>query len=92
MAEWIGSSSGVVDVTGPIEVLLWLAVLEDPGPTGACIVCGHLSVWSHPVHGYVHLPCIPRAMEIYEGDGSPEVPAVRVSGRRRGAYGRKSVA
>ncbi|WP_297701627.1 hypothetical protein [Mycobacterium sp.] len=89
MAEWVGSDSGVVDVTGPIEVLLWLAVLEDPGPVGVCVVCRHLSVWRHPVHGYVHIPCIPRAMEIYEGEGAPEVPAARAAGRRRGAYGRR---
>jgi hypothetical protein len=90
MSEWVGSGGGVVDVTGPIEVLLWLAVLEDPGPLGRCIVCDRMSVWRHPVHGYVHLPCIPRAMEVYEG-GAVEVPVARASGRRRGAYGRKRV-
>lgn len=92
MSEWIGADAGVVDVTGPIEVLLWLAVLEDPGPLGTCVVCSRMSVWRHPTHGYVHLPCIPRAMEIFEGDGVPVAPMARSAGRRRGAYGRHGAA
>lgn len=78
-----------VDVTGPIEIILWLAVLvESPG---VCIVCRHLSGWRHPVHGPVHLDCIARAMSACEDDGPPPVAPAVVAGRR-GAYSRRGAA
>lgn len=88
-SEWAGTSTGVIDVTGPIEVVLWLAVLEDPGPLGACIACRRMSVWRHPEHGYVHIACIPRVMESLSADEGAEAPVARSATRRRGAYSRR---
>lgn len=83
----MGDVGGGVDVTGSLEVIGWLAVLEAPGPLFGCGVCQSSTVWRHPVYGGVHPRCVPRAMVAVHGDGcggEVRVPSVR----RRGAYAR----
>jgi hypothetical protein len=89
VSEWVGSDTGVVDVVGPIETLLWLAVLVDDGPLHRCIVCSRMTVWRHPERGGVHPRCIPAAMAALD-DGGGEPVAVNPSPTRsRGAYSRR---
>ena len=89
MSEWVGSDAGVVDVVGPIETLLWLAVLVDDGPLHRCIVCGHSTVWRHPAHGGVHPRCVPAAMAALDDGGAEPVIPNQSPSRSRGAYSRR---
>jgi hypothetical protein len=91
---WVGRDAGVVEISGPIESILWLAVLVDDGPMGVCISCAHLSSWRHPVYGPVHPQCIGRVVTRFDAQGpvSSEPAPVRSASRRRGAYSRRGVA
>lgn len=73
-------------ITGPLEALLLLAVLDRPGPLGGCVVCRFSSVWAHPQHGYVHPRCTPRLLVMLSADTGGQ--ARTASLRRRGAYAR----
>jgi len=79
----------VITVSGSLEVLLWLAVLER-GSLYGCISCRSSTVWRHPVYGGVHPWCVESAMRrIGDLDGEPTVAAApRVAGRR-GAFSRR---
>lgn len=73
----------MIEIRGPVEVVLWLAALE-AGPLVGCIVCRSSTIWRHPRHGGVHPQCVPVAMRALDGDDRR--PAMSV--RRPGAYGR----
>ena len=74
-------------IDGPIEVALWLAVLQRPGPLFGCLACRTSTVWWHPTHGGVHPRCIPRAMVLVAGDDEGGTPR-RSRSRLSGAYAR----
>lgn len=73
-------------ITGPLEAILWLAVLDRPGPLGGCIACRFSSVWHHRIHGWVHPRCVPRAIAMMSADDGGDVRVA--SSQRRGAYAR----
>jgi hypothetical protein len=78
------------EVYGPIEVILWLAVLERPGPLLTCITCRSATVWRHPRYGGVHPRCVPRAMAAMEDDTGGDALVCKPGAvRRRGAYSRR---
>lgn len=83
-------------IEGPIETVLLLARLEQAGSLGTCVACRRSCVWRHPVYGFMHPRCCPRALVLLEVDvwaPDPVVAAPRERVRaRRGAYDRHRVA
>jgi hypothetical protein len=87
--RWVGVES-FHEVVGPIETILWLAVLEHAGSLSRCIACQSSTVWRHPRHGGVHPQCVPRAMAAMADDTGGDALVVKPGApRRRGAYSRR---
>lgn len=77
----------MTEVSGPIEVAEWLAVLVT-GPLGGCAGCRLGTVWRHPTHGPVHPTCVEVAMAVL---GDERVVPLSPRAGRRGAYSRQGV-